>query len=35
MKKSYNEIEIEVIRFTVEDVITSSCTNETPDECVE
>ncbi len=27
----YEEIKLEVIRFSAEDVITTSCTNETPE----
>ena len=31
--KQYIEIELEVIRFTSEDVIVTSCPNEVPFEC--
>lgn len=34
MKESYKELELEVIRFEVEDIITSSCSELTPEECL-
>ncbi len=34
MKESYKELELEVIRFEVEDIITSSCSVLTQDVCL-
>lgn len=30
----YEEVELEIIKFSSEDVIVTSCTQETPDICV-